>query len=674
MKRTKGKTLRTISAVLFSALIVLSNIVPAYADTRWTDPATHETPSAYVGRTYTRTQWMRFYTNYYDSDQARTGTYTEPIGAINGLVFDDLSQQNMMTGYTAIEKRAAMSDKVSHWLEGYLGLNFNLHDSKYYLASPAFMRDQTQPVSIEGTSYFVQSSWPLSQHAEGSNQKQDVPVYVGTALPAGSQPYIDPLFNPVSSPLCIKNGPDVWQAGANNGAKTRYAWCGLASSEAAGGQPTIGNIDLTKTAAANVLGSVFDLPPGATGHYMTSGYVTASFPYNLFVTGVTRQAGGSGSTAYYDWSVVNQTPLWLKNITVRVYTRGASTNTWNLASVYRNIDMPPATTDGVKLKYGSRTEGSYMTASGSAIVTPSGVWSVAKPMVNTSVPVPAEDYDVVVTANVNLNVTGGRLGTPSVDTGMTATYWNGAAPPGLPSLETKESWNKASSIIGISLPSGYNDNVASANDNTGISPPGGGGSAPPTGHNLAATSLSKVSSNSLSFTFTGNMPVAGTAYVRFYVKASNGSLSGYGSVRYVRIAAREGATVTTTDVPLQLLSPGTVIYASVDATSSDGNTWIPDPAQGFSGDDGRSYPEITYLDNYTVTILEGSSPPGGFTPAPQEETHPTTYPLMKNTITMQETQTPVEGWKKVPYSSEEPTATRPRVRLVPTEPFNSGGE
>jgi hypothetical protein len=665
----KNELLRTWTTLFLVVLIALSYTVPVYADYSSWFQGVYATPPKYGNRSYTRTQWMRFYTNYYDTDQPRTGTYATPVGAYYGLVFDDLGSPNPNTGWTTIEKSpkyppassAAMNGDVSNWLTGYLGLNSNLHDNNYWLASPAYLAGLTQPVSIGGTNYFVQSSWPLSQHAEGSNQKQDVPIYVGTSLSNGSQPHVTPGTFTVSNPLCIRNGPDVFQAGANDGTKTRYVWSGLASSEAAGGQPPIGDVNLTRTAAGNVVGSVFN-KSNPTGQYMTSGYVTASFPYNIMVAGVARQAG-SGSIAYYNWSVINQTPLWLKNITVRVYTRGESTNTWYLAAVYRNIDMPPATTDGLSLKYGSSTSGSYMTSSGSVSVTPAGVWSVAQPLVNTSVPVPAEAYDVVVTANVNLNVSGGRLGTPSPDAGMTAIYWNGAVPPGLPAHETKEFSGlsgKAQQILGISLPSGYNDNVGSANNNAGAddNPP------PQSGHNLVAASLSQATSNSLSFTFTGNMPVAGTAHVRFYIQSMGGRLTGYGGVRQVHINANSGATVTTTAVPF---SPGSVVFASVDADSSDGKAWIAAPTQGFPGDDGRSYPETTYLDNYTVVIIEGNAPPGGYTPAPQEETHPTTYPIMKNAITMQDNQVPVMGWKRVPYTEEQFTG-RIRTRLVPPPP------
>jgi hypothetical protein len=123
-------------------------------------------------------------------------------------------------------------------------------------------------------------------------------------------------------------------------------------------------------------------------------------------------------------------------------------------------------------------------------VTPSGIWSEAQPLVYTQVPKPSEPYDVIVTADVNLNVISGQLGTPTEDS-MTATYWNGAIPPGLPSSETKEAWSAAPAIIGITLPVGYGDNVASANDNAGASSGGGssgGGGSSSSGYNLEEVS------------------------------------------------------------------------------------------------------------------------------------------------------------------------------------------
>jgi hypothetical protein len=659
----KRKTLQALVAIFFSVLLILSGIAPAYADYgNWTNPLNFKTPTAYGSRTYTRTQWMRFFTNYYDTDQPRTGTYAAPIGAYYGDVFDDLSSNNPNTGWTAIEKSPSsppasttvMAGDVSNWLEGYLGLNPSLYDSNYWLASPAYMQSKQQPVQINGTQYFVDSSWPLSNDANGSNQKADVPLTVGTALPDGSKPYVSNL-NPPSDPYCFKSGPDIFEAGANNGTNTQYVWDGLASTEGTGASP-IGDINLTQQAAANVFSN--------TTGTMTSGYVTASFPYNIMVSGVTKTSD-SGGLAYYDWNVVNQTPLWLHGITVRVYTRGESTNAWTLVDQYNNIDMPPAMTDGSALKYGSSQSGSYTTSSGSVCVTPSGCWSVAQPMVNTSVPKPNEPYDVIVTADLDLNVSNGHLGTPTVDTGMTAQYWSGAVPPGLPSSETKEAWSAAPTIIGITLPSGYNDNVASANDNAGSSGGGGGssgGGGSTSSNNLVATSLSQVNSNTLSFTFTGNMPESGTAYVRFYIQSTGGSLTGYGNVQQVHINASSGATVTTTAVPF---GPSDVVFASVDADSSNSTTWIAAPAQGFQGDNGESYPETNYNDNYTCAVIAGS-PPSGFTPAPQNQVHPTTYPILDKVITYKTVTVPVPvmGWKKVPLTLV-PFTGHVRARLIP---------
>ncbi|MGD0154293.1 MAG: hypothetical protein ABSC17_11165 [Thermacetogeniaceae bacterium] len=115
----------------------------------------------------------------------------------------------------------------------------------------------------------------------------------------------------------------------------------------------------------------------------------------------------------------------------------------------------------------------------------------------------------------NLNVSNGSVGTPhpTMDAGMTATYWSGANPPGLPSSETKELFSAAPGIIGVVLPQGYNDNVASASDTS--TPPSGGGSNPPpaSGNNLVATTLTTTALNELTFTWTSNIPESGNCSV-----------------------------------------------------------------------------------------------------------------------------------------------------------------
>jgi hypothetical protein len=626
---------------------------------------------------------MRFYTNYYDNNLPRAGTYAVPIGAYYGDVFDVLGNPNPITGYTAIEKNGAhlpesttaMSGAVSNWLNGYLGLNPRLsNDPNYWPCSPAFLTSSSYPVQINGVAQLVQGSWPLSQDPNGSNQKQDVPLTVGAALPNGSVPYVD-SHSSVSNPLCIQNGPATFQAGANNGTSTKYIWDGVASSEGAdsvAGNPPggpCGDINLTQQEATNAFGN--------TTGTMTSGYVTASFPYNIFVTGVAKQTD-SGSTATYGWNVYNQTPLWLHGITVRVYTRGETTGKYTLQDTYSNIDMPPAMADGSAVKAGTQTKSFYYTGDKQAvIVSPaSGAWSVAQSATYSVITKPNESYDVIVTANVELNTPSGNPGqvVPVIDNTLTAEYYTGAAVPGVPSREVKDYGalgHQAATILGLTtdLAPGYNDNVASANNNTGNSGGSGGNTPPPplptsVSNNLAAVSLTQPTSNSLQFTFNSNIKVGGNATVRFYTQ-SGSYLNGVGSTQIIHIAANGTASAS---LAVGSLTPGAAYYASVDATSSNGSTWT---GYQFPGDDGKAYWEGTnatgfipaaYYDNYSAYVVATPTPPA---PIPiTQQVHPTTYQYQPVTSTLQyqPVTTPIMGWKML--LAPLPATPKLRERLV----------
>lgn len=98
----------------------------------------------------------------------------------------------------------------------------------------------------------------------------------------------------------------------------------------------------------------------------------------------------------------------------------------------------------------------------------------------------------------------------------------------------------------------------------------------------------------------------------------------------------------------------------MDADSSDGVNWTGTP---FPGDNGQSYPEITYSDNYTAAVIPGTPPP--FTPVPSnDQEHPTTYPIMVPVTTYTIVPVPVYGWKAVPFNVQ-PFNKKPAVRLVP---------
>lgn len=648
-------------SVLLAVLLVLSAIAPAWADTpHWTDPYQYPTPTHYAGRVYSRTQWMRFYINYGGYNLGRTGQYAVPVGGCNADVFDLPGVPN--SGWSAV-KKGTTSGEVDNWLHGFLGLNQNLEESNYWLCSPAFLAGQQIPI---GNGLFASGAWPVSTNPEGSNQKADVPVYAGTRLPDGSAPFVRELYT-VSNPLCIKNGTDIFEAGATNGSKTRYVWCGYASSEPAGGQPPLGNVNITQDAASQVVGRVFDGPLGFTGFYMTSGYVTASFPYNVAVLDVTK-VNDDGSNAYYDWQVANPTPLWLHGITVRVYTHGKQTGKWNLAAVCQNVDIPPASLNG-SIK-GSPQNGNVMVAA-------NGAYAIAQPRVYTKIPKPAEPYDVIVTADVDLAVQNGQMGTPYYDQGLKASYWNGGIPKGLPSNEVPgtQLFDRSQSILGIALPDPFGDNIASTSD-TGVTLPGPGGSSNQNNYpdNLAVLSMQVLDAETGQPVSSPqeNQPLNITA--KF---SSSFSVGGYATVRLYKYQINAHRLDEEGHTNLYFVPGDIREYTWEKKTVGDGKyEFIVSIDYHNSGDDPTTdwvsekfdskYEEATYDDNKLAQSLTGTDTPPR-EPLNYQESHPVWYPpVVYKEVPVYKTVTEeVIGWRKIKFEKEQIGDKKPTVRLVP---------
>jgi len=598
---------------------------------------------------------MRFYINYGGYDLGRTGQYAVPVGGYYALVFGLLNDP--ISGRSAVEKHPKLpptsgtpiSDDVRGWLDGFLGLNPQLETSDYWLCSPAFLAGQSQQIPLPGGGFItIPGSWPISTNPEGSNQKLDVPVYVGTRLPDGSDPLSSLAIGikkkyTTTNPLCIKNGTDIFEAGATttNGEKTRYVWCGFASSEPAGGQPLLGNVNLTNDAAAQAVGRVFDGPLGLTGFYMTSGYVTASFPYNVAVLSVVKDGDlNNGTSAQYNWSVANVTPLWLRGITVRVYTHGKQTGKWNLVAVYQNIDIPPAGLDG-------KTKGSPLNKD--VVVSAVGNYAIANPRVDTVVPKPSEPYDVVVTANVNLDVQNGQIGMPHYDQSLRATYWNGATPEGLPSNEVPgtQLFDRSQRVLGRTLPNPFGDNVASTSD-SGYQPPGGGGEP----DNLVAKKVTcDPNTGQTEAAFSNTFKVGGTVTVRFYFQPEGGDIS---LVDQKTMWAAAGNDFTASAYIPGADSKSGTVFATVDYRLS-GSAWVPEK---YRGDDGKDYDEAKYEDN-KASCSVGHQPyqikePGD---------HPAYYHPVREVSKYETITEPVYGWKKVEFVKDE-SQGKVRVRLV----------
>jgi hypothetical protein len=632
--------------VVVMAIVFLLSQLPVYAwGDNWVDPNQRNAPAEYEDKgksLYTRTHWTKFYINYNGYDLGESGA--KYVGALYAEVFD--TPNDITQGFTGVHPERNLwqpGNQNDADIENFL-YGFQVPQSSstgHWLVSPAYLSTQNETVLVtspSGEKFFVKTSarYVLSNQ---SGMKRDVPVQKVNGswnVPPGTT---------VREPVKVSNSPvDTAGGRLDNGyGRAVYwrAWNGSYGARA-----------LTQHAAA----ALYNYPN------TSSAVVIASFPYNIYVPYV-KKADDRGDTAYYDWAVVNQTPLHLWNITVRVYTKGKKTGKWNLVQVYNNIDIPPAKRDGSGLTSEPQNKNIMAQAAGR--------WSVIYPLRYTEVPKPSEDYDVIVTANVNLNIQSGQASFPSasIDSGMRGLYdaggVRGMAPPGLPSGETTEIWNKASSILGVSLPRGYNDNVASASD-TGVTPPGGGGGGSQNDKpsNLAVTNLELLDQNGnpvsgtvevnkpykVRATFNSSFDFGGWAKVRFYVKREAGwmELKNEESV-YFDPKGTVQKTWDWTGMREKVTLIATVAYRWWDQQSR----WVEEPFGGKT--------EATYDDNKMELDVRGEPPP---TP-PLSWAYPLYYHPMrwKEIPIYEEYAEPIYGWKKVPFVKEEPNAKK-RVRLT----------
>lgn len=653
--------------VLLVFLFLLLMAFPAYAaEKEWVDPSSVITPDAYGDREYVRTHWLRFYTNYGGIEWGYTGKTAVAVGGYYAPVFGYPQQPN--TGYSAVAKSPnldpAKSDPipadVRNWLEGFLGSKINpgLNDRNYWLCSPAFLKG-----TVATPNGFAPSSWPISSY--GSGMEQDVYVYVGSKLPNGSAPFV-PGRHDVNYPMMISNyDTPTFIAGATNGEKTRYIWSTKAAADAAG-TPPIGNVNLTEDLARYLMQKSFNMPAGSQTFTLSSGRVTASFPYNLFAWSV-EKVDDQGESATYTWKIVNPTPLHLKNITVRVYTHGKKTNTWNLAAVYQNVDIPPASLGG---GLAANVQNSDLTAVGM------GTWGVVSPKTPTKVPKPTEDYDVIVTADVNLQISNGKLMGYSTDTGLRATYWHGATPKGLPSNEVPgtQLGNNSAAILGIRVADPFGDNIASVSD-AGFAPAQVPGQQNNYEDNLAAISLEILDSKTgepistpgpgqtfdIKATFSSTFDFAGWARVRLFRYQTKYKTLTEEDEQRVYFKANETKTITWEDKVLGSAQEYWFI-ASIDySNNSDdpNNNWTEELF-----DD--KHDEATFEDNKLIQKLTGSDTASG-PPSPQKRSYWVYYhPVKWQEIPVYEEVTEdIYGWVKIPFRREEIGDKAPGVRLIP---------
>ncbi|SHJ15548.1 hypothetical protein [Desulfofundulus thermosubterraneus] len=641
-------------AVFLMVVFLLSQLpVYAWAGDNWENPQKHEAPQEYKDKgksLYTREHWTKFYINYNGYDLGESGA--KYVGALYAEVFD--TPNDITQGFTGVHPNRNLwqpGNQNDADIESFLkGFQVPRGSTGHWLVSPSYLSTQNETVLVtspSGEKFFVETSarYVLSNQ---SGMKRDVPVQKVSGswnVPPGTT---------VREPVKVSNSPvDTAGGRLNNGSGRAVYWRAWNGS--------YGARALTQHAAA----ALYNYPN------TSSAVVIASFPYNVYVPYV-KKVYDNGNTASYDWAVVNQTPLHLWNITVRVYTKGKKTGKWNLVQIYNNIDIPPAKRDGSGL--------TREPSSKDIMAQAAGRYSVAYPLRYTEVPKPSEDYDVIVTANVNLNIQSGQASFPSasIDSGMRGAYdaggVSGAAPPGLPPAETVEQWNKASSILGVSLPRGYNDNVASASD-TGAAlppPPGSGDTAGP--NDLAVTSIEVLDAATgqpvsspqenqnlkVKATFKSSFNVGGWARLRLYkYQVEYKRLDQVGDS--VNMYFEPNATKTYEWSPGNIGTGQYKFIVSIDYYNN-GN----DPSSGWRAEkfDGK-YDEKTYDNNKMEKDLTGTEAPP-WEPHPVQWSQPVWYPpLVWKEVPVYETITePIYGWKKVTFRKEEPTDVKKRVRLT----------
>jgi hypothetical protein len=688
-----GLLLKKVPVAVILLTMILLMVSPAWADSWFPYPG-DTAPKAYTDaniNTYTRGQCEDFYINYNGYNQGNSGAYH--VGSQYPTdVWDQVVGENRY-GYTAVTSNEfnSASGDVQNFLQGFQFLTDTDPDATQ--PAPNNLDYLIDEDFLQGTAGGQNSSFIVSSNIRDGSMniivKPTGETRTGSSSPDG---YYDNNVQCISNTAAGNNrqgflGEGWFQTGPadSNG---NYTWeHAEVYSDPSSGYP--GPINLTQQQANWYMHNSIGPSLSSNSQYPTQYYPSVtwhgqcgvSFPYNIFVSNVQNTTSGNQTTA--SWNVTNQTPLYLQGIKVRVYTKGLNDGKWMLQDEYDGLDMPPVERDTfVEDATGGQLTGGLTRSPANKTfpVNAEGLWSVMSGA--STFPTPSEPYITVVTADVNLNVANGSAGPviPTYDH-MTSAYWaggvQGATPPGLPAGETVD-WPGGStaalnqSNLGVALSTGYNDNVGYSNQTPGYIPPGGGNNPPPTqGYNLKAVSLTQVNSNTLSFAFENDQafPENGNANVYFYMQANDGYLTGYGQ-QSMHITVGRADTITTTAVPFQ---PGDVVYASVDATSSDGTNWT---GQQFQGDSGKTYWEGTnpnqytpsaYYDNYICIVIPGNSTPP-FTPAPQSQVHPAQYTVEVPSVTYQ-TETvhvPVYGWKEVPYA--QPPAPRLRARLIPPPP------
>jgi hypothetical protein len=276
------KKLLIISVLML--LFLLETSLPAFADERWVDPKTVESP--YPGREYTRQHWTRFWVNETGYGKGTGGS--EIIGQGYCSVFD--LPGSLAEGYTAVmnqDKDVRLSIVRQKFLEAF---NFDFDNAAQgYPCSP---------------SWYKQYGDKALYISDQSGCQYDVPIIKTTGDSYTGWPGVSNPPYTINNPVCLKKGEPADVAGGWRDDKKWY-WYAKKGN-------TYGEINLTKKAAS---GLYWD-PSGKS----TSADVIVAFPYGLSMIGLeTTYLDPDQTEDTYTAYIHNTTPYKAVNVKFRAY-------------------------------------------------------------------------------------------------------------------------------------------------------------------------------------------------------------------------------------------------------------------------------------------------------------------------------------------------------------------
>lgn len=611
---------KVLRVLVLAALLVLGLSLPAWA-LDWTEPP-DKIPSIFGNREYTRQHWVDFYVN---ESMVRANQYSPGSRLLfsgHCSVFD--IPGNLESGYTAVGSKDGAYWKASLYLSA-LGVP---NIDGYWIISPAYWREHS---TLGGTAA------PFTGSGE---MIFDVPV---TTIRDSSG--LNPNRDTIQKPKCFSNGPDGFHAGGYY-SSTGYHWFSQGQRSPVG---------LTRECASNLWKE----------DRTTRAAICYSYIYGLTVSGLEPVGSPSDGSQTWKMTVFNTTPYIAKNVKLRAYLvhsgkcELAANTTTDIGPVLlgngRGGIMQPAV---------SWNLGSDVQQSGTLYNTVTWTFDV---------PVPSDDYKVLVSANVLFD---GSEGYPEPLTTIVAYGRNASNVVGLTGTkpETAPYFRPPGHVVyTVGGADAYLDNYAESNEQAGWSPPDdGGGNQNDRPNNLAVINLKLFRVNEqgeeepvsgtvevnkpyrVKATFNSTFDFSGWAKVRFYVKREAGWMD---LRKEENVYFEPGGTVQKTwnwtgmSENVKLIA--TVAYRWWEQQSK----WKEEPFEGKT--------EATYDDNKRELSTAGTDIPKG-PPTPGRWSYPLYYHPMKwkEVPVYEEYTEDVYGWKKVPFVKEE-GEEKVRVRLVP---------